>query len=148
MPKANTELRKIKQYDRKTSFVQISNELLNSYSWKNMSINGRRILDRIMIEHTNHAGTENGNLIVTYNDFEEYGVNRNQILKSIKELEDLNLIEIEHGKRRCYNESYPNRFRVTFLVDSCPGENGIKYFTEPKHSWKYLERRKDSDGKK
>ena len=38
-----------------------------------MSRAARLVVDRVMIEHMAHAGTENGNLVVTYADFVKFG---------------------------------------------------------------------------
>jgi hypothetical protein len=44
-------------------------ELLESAAMRSLSVNGRRVLDRIRLEHMAHAGLENGRLKVTWDDF-------------------------------------------------------------------------------
>ena len=51
-------------------------ELLESAAMRSLSVNGRRVLDRIRLEHMAHAGLENGRLKVTWLDFEKFGVGR------------------------------------------------------------------------
>ena len=60
--------------------------LLASPAWRGMSINARRALDRIMLEHMAHAGTENGNLLVTHRQFIAAGVSRDYVADAIDEL--------------------------------------------------------------
>ena len=49
-----------------------------------MSLAARKIVERVAIEHMGHGGTLNGSLIVTYDDFETFGVRRKSIAPAIK----------------------------------------------------------------
>ena len=44
----------------------LSHELVSSPAWRSRSINCVRLIDFLMVEFMNHAGTENGNLKATY----------------------------------------------------------------------------------
>ncbi len=44
-----------------------------------------------------HAGTENGNLICTYNNFADYGVRRSSIAVAIRQLEYMGFIRAVKG---------------------------------------------------
>jgi CRISPR/Cas system Type II protein with McrA/HNH and RuvC-like nuclease domain len=44
-------------------------ELLESPAWRVMSLSAHRVVDRIDIELRHHGGTENGKLIVTFDQF-------------------------------------------------------------------------------
>ena len=58
----------------------LTSELINSLAWRSMSVNCRKLIDRLLLEHCNHGGWENGRLVCTYKDFQEYGLTRNKIV--------------------------------------------------------------------
>lgn len=92
-------------------------ELLRSPAYRSLGINARRCLDRIEIEHLAHAGKENGNLIVTYDDFVAYGATRECVRAALQELEDAGLIEITQQGGLARGERHPNKYRLTFEPD-------------------------------
>lgn len=59
-----------------------------SYAYRVLSLSAHRVLDRIEIEFARHGfkPEENGRLPVTYEQFEEYGLNRHAIAPAIREL--------------------------------------------------------------
>jgi hypothetical protein len=90
-------------------------EMLESPPWRAQSLSARRALDRIEIERAHHGGKDNGRLPVTYNDFEDYGIDRHAIAPAIRELEALGLIEItEVGRAGNAEWRKPNLFRLTY----------------------------------
>jgi hypothetical protein len=87
--------------------------MLKSPAWSVVSLAGRRVLDRIEIELSHHAGKDNGRLPVTWRDFEVYGLNRRSIGPALRELQRLGFIEItEYGVASPGGE--PNVFRLTY----------------------------------
>ena len=102
-------------------------ELLASSAWRGMSINARRALERISLEHMAHAGTENGNLIVTHRQFVEAGVSRNRIGDALDELQHLWLIQMQRGRGGA-GSGFPNKFTLTWLP-----EKGSRHCDDP---WK------------
>jgi hypothetical protein len=48
-------------------------EMMESDAWRALSLAGRRVIDRVEIEHGHHGGTDNGKLPVTFDQFCEYG---------------------------------------------------------------------------
>jgi len=87
----------------------LTRELLTSDAWKGLGINGRRLIDFLLIDHMNHAGTENGNLMATYDQLVKFGFSRRKIGAAIEEAEKLGLIRCKRGwKRR------PSTYRLTF----------------------------------
>lgn len=121
------------------SWIWETGELLNSCAWRAMSTNARRLIDRLLIEHMNHAGTENGNLIVTYDDFVEYGLSRDCIKDAIDETVFLGLIRVvEHGGRWAGNNR-PSKYRLSWIgdKDGSPWSNEWKGVTpEQIKEWK------------
>jgi hypothetical protein len=66
-------------------FVPHTIEMLESPAWGVLSQSARRILDRIEIEHMRHGAVENGRLPVTFDDFANFGVERQAISPAIRE---------------------------------------------------------------
>lgn len=102
--------------------------MLESDALANLSLAARRCLDRLMIEHMQHAGKENGNLRCTYTDFEKFGVRRASVAEAIREIEAAGLVVVEErgrGGNREYRK--PSIYRLTWLP-----ANGM----EPTDEWK------------
>ena len=103
-----------------------------SAAFRGMSDAARHCLFRILYEHTAHGGTENGNLPVTYDDFERYGVRRKSVKRALQELVALGLISIVSPGRAGFGIGRcPGRYALTWLptVDGAPAVNrwkGIK----------------------
>ena len=60
--------------------------MLESPTFRELSLSARRVLDRLEIELAHHGGMDNGRLPVTYDDFQRYGIDRNAIAPAILEL--------------------------------------------------------------
>lgn len=97
-------------------FLALRRDLLESDAWTEMTLAARLALDRLAIEHMAHGGKENGNLIVTYDDFAAFGVRRASVAEAIRLLEKLGLIVVtERGRGGNAEFRRPARYRVTFL---------------------------------
>lgn len=93
------------------SFVMHRRDLLESCAWRVLTIQARRLLDRIELEHLRRGGKHNGSLKVTYDGFRDHGVGkRGNIVWAIAQAEALGLIEVTHGGRGAVNE-----YRLTYL---------------------------------
>ncbi len=113
-------------------------EMLCSDAWKAMSINTRRLIDFLEIEHRNHAGRENGSLMATYDQLSEFGLSRRTICAAIDEAEFLGLVKTVRGGRWA-DTNRPSFFRLTFYADKseCPATNEWKGKTkEAIDTWK------------
>ena len=97
-------------------WIWLPTELLCSDAWREMSVNCRKLIDHLLIEHSNHNGFENGNLKSTYNQLQEYGLTRNKIRPAIEEAEQLGLIKHKRGEL-FVAENQPNTYRLTFYPD-------------------------------
>ena len=90
--------------------------MLGSPAFRALSLTGHRILARIELELCSHAGKDNGNLIVTYDDFERFGIDRHAIGPGLRELEALGFIEIvQRGRAGNADHRRPHIFRLTYL---------------------------------
>ena len=64
----------------------------------------------------NHAGTENGRLMATYDQLSDYGLSRRLVSETVREAEILGLIRVNHGGRLA-DSNQPSTYRLTFYAD-------------------------------
>jgi hypothetical protein len=63
-----------------------------------------------------HAGTQNGRLIVTYNDFVRYGIRREALPTAIANVAARGLIVVtEKGRRSVGPDRWPTRYALGWL---------------------------------
>ena len=123
---------------RDEPWAWLTTALLSSASWRAMSVNTRKLIDFLLIEHRNHAGYENGALMATHNQLAEYGLTPCHISGAINEAEFLGLIRVKRGGRRNLTNQ-PSTFRLTWITsrDLVPPTNEWKAVTEENISeWK------------
>ena len=97
----------------------------------------------------NHAGTENGNLMATFDQLVAWGASRSCLADPITEAEFLGLIRADHGGRWA-GTNEPSRYRLTWLYclhDDTPATNEWKHMTE-RGIKKWRERRRQHRTKK
>ncbi len=94
-------------------WVFLTVQMLESPACRSLSINARRALDRLEIEHSAHAGLENGELRVSARQFHEFGVTKDCLTNSIRELESKGFIEVQTGEAEGVLLP-PFIFRLTF----------------------------------
>ena len=122
--RSTNALKKHNQGKIEGPFITHTKELLASPAWGILTRVDRKILDRLEIEHMNHAGTENGNLTCTYSDFEAFGIRRPSIANSLLRLESLGLIEIvERGRITRSEFKHPSIYRLTYVLGNIPATN-------------------------
>lgn len=104
-------------------WVWITREMLESPAWSAMSLGARRVLDRILLENMAHAGTHNGKLIVTYDDFVEYGLSsRRATAEAIRVLIALGFVEQTVAGKRCYGGA---RVASQYAISWLPRCDGV-----------------------
>jgi hypothetical protein len=91
-------------------FVKLPRDLIESDAWKVQSLTCRRLIDFLMLEHMAHGGKENGALVATRRQLEDFGLRRNSIAGAIREAERLGLAHCDHGGHRV-----ASRFTLTWL---------------------------------
>jgi hypothetical protein len=105
-------------------------EMLESPAYRVLSKAAYRVMARLEIELRHHAGRNNGRLIVTFAQFEEYGIERHAIAPAIRELVALGIIRItEQGRGGNADFAKANRFLLTFAVvieTAAPASNDWK----------------------
>ena len=109
-----TKTRKIRHNSIGEQFGWHTIRMLLSPAYRELSLSGRRVLDRVDIELAQHGGSDNGALPVTYDDFERYGIHRHSIGAAIREVVALGFLEIT-VKGRAGNADWrqPNKFRLS-----------------------------------
>lgn len=117
----------------------LTGELVNSPAWMAMGVNTRRLIDRLLIEHMDHAGTENGELPVTYDNFVEYGIHRDAIRGAIEEAGFLGLVRVTERGGKYGEKKIPSKYRLTWMGDKhgAPWTNEWKGVTQEQiDNWK------------
>ena len=94
-----------------------------------MSVNCNKLTLRLLLELINHGGLENGRLVCTYKDFQEYGLTRNKIRPAIEEADFLGLVKHQRGER-VFAKNQPNSYRITFY--------GTSEARDPTNEWKRI----------
>jgi hypothetical protein len=90
-------------------------DMLESPAYQVLSKSGHRVLARLEIEMAHHGGKDNGRLPVTFENFQDYGIDRHAIAPAIRECEALGFVEItEHGRAGNAEFRSPNKFRITY----------------------------------
>ena len=110
----------------KGAFVWFTRELLELQAWGTMSLAARKIVERVAIEHMGHGGTLNGSLIVTYDDFETFGVRRKSIAPAIKKAVALGFLDVTGKGHRSHGIGRrPSTYGITWLprCDGTPASN-------------------------
>jgi hypothetical protein len=93
------------------AYVKLPRDLLESYSWRSLSINVRRFIDFLMIEQMRRGGKANGALLAPYNQLADLaGIGRRLIAPAIEEAQQLGLVECRRGVGRS-----PNSYALTWL---------------------------------
>jgi hypothetical protein len=89
--------------------------MLESPAYRTLSLGAHRVLSRLEIEHARHGGAENGELPVTYDDIEKYGLHRRQIAPALRELVALGFVEVtKRGSAGNAEFRAPSLYRLTY----------------------------------
>jgi hypothetical protein len=106
-------------------------EMMESPAYRALSLSAHRIISRIEIELAHHGGQDNGRLPVTFEHFNEYGIDRHAIAPAIRECEALGFVVItERGRSGNGEFRRPNLFRLTFRATRVE---------EPTDEWRAIE---------
>jgi len=105
-------------------------EMMESPAYRTMSVSAHRVVDRVCIELAHHGGNDNGKLPVTYDNFENYGMDRGAIAPAIREAVALGFLEVTQRGKGGAGDGLPNLFRVPWAT--CLGPT-------PTHPWRKIE---------
>jgi hypothetical protein len=113
-------------------------EMLESPAYRVLSLSAHRVMDRICIELAQHGGNDNGKLPVTYEHFQEYGIDRQAIAPAIRELVALGFVEVtQRGRPSAGEFRWPNLFRITWV--------NCKSTPAPSHEWRRVANIEDAE---
>lgn len=109
-------------------FVMLPRSLVASDAWRSASINARRFIDFLLLEHMAHGGKENGRLKAPYRQLEQFGIGRRHVTPAISEAEALGLATCRRGGMRV-----PTEYAVTWLPlhDNTPPTDQWREFQAP-----------------
>lgn len=112
-------------------FAWMTTAMLSHPAWRSLSLNARRIIDFLQIEHRAHAGLENGNLAAPYDQLQRVGVTRRLIRRALTELEAAGFLRVTHRGGMWQGGKSPSRYRLTFYRthDRAPATNDWKRVT-------------------
>jgi len=116
-------------------FCWYTREMLLAPAFREASINCRRLISALEFENMSHAGTENGNLVMPYNQLvRTWHIPRRLIRQTIDEAIQRGLIEERRsGWRLSYAKSMPNTFRLTFRATR---EGSPPQWKPPTNEWR------------
>lgn len=108
----------------------LSRDFLVSDAVRTLSPNARKALDRIIVENIDHGRLRNGALIVTHQDFCDYGVTGEYVADAVDELIYKGLIKARRG-RAGDGTAHPTIYTLTFTGthDGLPATNEWKAST-------------------
>jgi hypothetical protein len=113
-------------------WVWFTREMMESPSWRAMTNPAMQVLSRVLIEHCSHGGTENGQLTVTYHDFDAYGIRRRSIPQGIAIAVGLGWLDVTRQGYAFGTLKVGSEFAVTFMPRSngAPASNRWKSIKE------------------
>jgi hypothetical protein len=97
-------------------WIAYSREMVESPAVRVLRPSAVRVMHRLESEHMNHGGAENGRLIVTFDQFKDWGIHRHAIAPAIRELVALGFVEITR-RGSAGNSGYrqPTLYRLTYV---------------------------------
>src|SRR5262249_55953317 len=102
------------------AFVKLPLKLLTSDAWRSLSINARRFIEFVMIEHMRHGGKANGTLLAPRQQLKLFGIGARHISGAIEEAVRGGFVSCLQGTGR-----QPNLYALTWL----PPRDGITVAT-------------------
>jgi hypothetical protein len=122
--------RRTRWLDKSGAWVPHRLELFRSPAWRQSPVPLRRLLERLEVEHMRHGGQLNGQLFVSYNQFEEANISRRKITATLKLGEALGLIRIVRPTEPSGDLRAPHSYRLTYL----PAKGEL----QPTDEWKCI----------
>lgn len=94
-------------------WMAVSRLFLESPAYRSLSVNALKALNRLMIEHIGHGRLMNGELLVTHEQFQEYGVTGEYVADAVDELQYKGLVRTQKG-RAGNGTAHPTVYTLTF----------------------------------
>lgn len=125
-------------------WMAVTREFLEADAYCTLSVNARRCLDRLKIEHIGHNRRENGRLTVTHAQFIAYGATSDLIADALEELAFKGLVKMQKG-RAGDGTPHATIYTLTFdgTHDGAPATNEWRKVTrDDAKRWVEVERQK------
>lgn len=106
-------------------------EMLKSFAWVAAPPEVKLAVVRLLQEHHEHGGHENGNLIVTYDQFERFGIQRRKIKWSLRAATALGFLDVVDNGGVYGDIARSARYRLTFRPSVEDGQEQL-----PSNRWK------------
>jgi hypothetical protein len=116
-PRKRDKARKLGSPPKAESWCWLTKTMLTSPAWRELLKHrvAHLIVERIILEYLEHAGQDNGRLIVTYEEFaEDCAVRRRSISEGIDIAEALGFLIVHRGRKSAKDRRHPNRYGLTF----------------------------------
>lgn len=99
-------------------FIWYGREMIESPAYRVLSLQARKVMRRLELEHLAHGGQENGRLPCRYQDFVEYGCRKNTLAAALIEVQVLGFaITVRLGTKAFANiPGKATTFRLTYLA--------------------------------
>lgn len=112
-------------------FTPRSVEMMESPAWRVLSLSAHRLLDRLDIEHRHHGGCDNGKLIVTFEQFCGYGMDRHAVARAIREAVALGFVRVtRQGCAGNADQRQASQYRLTYQpAEGVPGYGSNEWHT-------------------
>jgi hypothetical protein len=105
------------QNDLAKQWVIYSRDMVESPALRVLNRAAALVMHRLEAEHMAHGGAENGKLVVTRRQFEEWGVHRDSVGPAIRETVALGFVEVINGHAGVGGHGEANRYRLTYVND-------------------------------
>jgi hypothetical protein len=112
-------------------FVYYTRDMIDSPAYRALSLQARKVLRRLELEHMAHGGQDNGKLPCRYHDFINYGCRKNGLSAALIEVEVLGFSKTMTLGTRPFG-NIPGK-ASTFLLTYLPTADG-----PPTHDWKKI----------
>lgn len=96
-------------------WIAMRHDLMTSPAWLLRPISLVRLIERLQIEHLEHAGTANGQLSVSFRQFQAFGISRRMIAPTIHLGEGLGLIRVNRSTVISGPLREPHSYQLTFI---------------------------------
>jgi len=110
-------------------------DMLGSPPYRVLNLAEHRVLARLEIELASHGGLENGNLIVTYEQFADYGVRDQSVASAIRATAALGFITVKPGRGGNSEFYNPSKYELTYRHIQYHRYGDI---IEPTNDWKRI----------
>jgi hypothetical protein len=113
------------------AWVSYPRSMISSPAMRVLSLSAIRVMHRLEEEHMAHGGAENGCLIVTHDQFIEWGIHKDSVSPGIREAVALGFVKITQPGA-AGNEGYRRAARYLLTYVNSTGR------LQPSHEWKAI----------